>query len=380
MTSEMYPNRDEDVMTGKHHKRGLRLGRPQDNAAKQAPETPPRTESEAEFDNWAQDTAAEGLEASEFPEEEARYGPGSTARTSRPEPPRTDVAKYADPAMFTAVPLAEEGQLVEPKVTLVYMTPNPLREIAAAAALYRGNPVTDPATILAHDARAEFDSIAKSRIQAVFEYVDFHFLLEGVSRAFTHQLVRQRVGVVFIQESMRFAVKENAVNEVVMPPSIQDLKDDDPLRVIWQQHVEQTSWVYNSLVNGGIPAEDARGALLINTATRIHYKTNLSALIGQSGNRLCSQAQYEWKQVWREMIRAIINYGPVEERWQQVAIGRQFRPVCYATGKCEFLADTDRYCSIRERVEKHHAAGDPPATWADIDPRETLHVLAARKI
>jgi hypothetical protein len=80
------------------------------------------------------------------------------------------------------------------------------------------------------------------------------------------------------------------------------------------------------------------------------------------------------------MIHAILNYGPEEERWQQQAIGRLFKPVCYLTGKCEFMAATDRFCGIRDRVEAHHRAGDLPEEWTDIDPMEPLREGAARRM
>ena len=136
---------------------------------------------------------------------------------------------------------------------------------------------------------------------------------------------------------------------------------------------------YNYLIGNGIPAEDARKALLIGTTTQLHYRTNLRDLIHHSGLRLCSQAQAEWKTVWVEIIRALLAYGPEEHRWQQRAITKLFRPVCYQTGKCEFMGAADRWCVIRDRVEEHHRNGDRPETWVDIDPHACLHPEAARK-
>jgi len=143
--------------------------------------------------------------------------------------------------------------------------------------------------------------------------------------------------------------------------------------------VADTGDFYNYLIGNGIPAEDARKALLIGTTTQLHYRTNLRDLIHHSGLRLCSQAQAEWKTVWVEIIRALLAYGPEEHRWQQRAITKLFRPVCYQTGKCEFMGAADRWCVIRDRVEEHHRNGDRPETWVDIDPHACLHPEAARK-
>jgi flavin-dependent thymidylate synthase len=289
-----------------------------------------------------------------------------------------DISKWADEAMFQATPLAEEGEPVKPTVTVVTMTDNPLRVMAAVNEMYKGRPCL-PSDIDQAKALAFAEDCLKSKIAAPLEWVQVALLIEGVSRDFTHQMVRQRTAT-YAQESMRFAVKDNAANEVPEPPSIAKLDDDDPLYRIWHDHVARTGWVYNALIHGGIPAEDARKGLLIGTATRLHYRTNLRDLIDHSGMRLCSQAQAEWKEVWREIAKAIMNYGPFLDRWQQKAIVKMFRPICYQTGKCEFMGEFDRWCVIRERVEEHHRKGDRPETWSDINPMEPLHPEAARRM
>lgn len=278
----------------------------------------------------------------------------------------------------TPNPQAEEGKQVEPRVWLVYMTPIPLQQLAAAAMLYEGQIVVDPRTVDRQTAMRWTRDMTKTVLAAPLEWVDMWFFFEGVTRAFTHQLVRQRMGAVYIQESQRFAVKENAAREVAYPPSIGRLKEDDPKRVVWDEAVAHNSWAYNSLIDSGIPAEDARGLLETNITTRIHYKTNLRGLMEHSGMRLCSQAQYEWKMVWMGILAAIRNYGPEEDLWQQHTIANLFKPVCYRTGKCEFMAAADRYCSIRERVMSHHSRGESPDQWLDINPIEPLMEGAAR--
>jgi flavin-dependent thymidylate synthase len=290
-----------------------------------------------------------------------------------------EVARYADVAMYLAEPLTEEGeQLAEPTVTLLDMTANPLRLMAAVSELYRGGVYRDPAEITKEQALEWLGSARTSKISAPMEWITFSFLFEGVSRALTHQLVRQRTAV-YVQESMRFAVKDNAMMEVLMPHSIASLPEDAPLRVVWNNAVFQAADNYDNLVHNGIPAEDARGLLPTNIATRIHYHTDFRNLVAQSGLRLCSQAQHEWKVLWRHILNAIVEYGSHHERWQQIAIASMFQPICYQTGKCEFMGPADRYCAIRERVEAHHAKGERPETWADIDSRILLRPDVARR-
>jgi len=288
----------------------------------------------------------------------------------------TDVIRWGDVAMYTAPEAVNPGD-VHPAVTLVSMTPNPVRVIAAAAALYKGQVIHDPYEVDRETATRVLKDMTKTAIAAPLEFVDLHFLFEDVTRALTHQLVLQRTAV-YVQESMRFAVKGNAAFEVAMPPSIAALAEDDPKRIVWQTAVYHVAGAYLGLVNTGIPAEDARSLLPTNITTKVHYKTNLRNLVEHSGMRLCSQAQHEWKALWSGMVHAIMTCGPGEDSWQHREIAKLFKPICYRTGKCEFMGEADRWCAIRDRVEQHHRRGEPSELWTDIHQYEPLREGAAR--
>lgn len=290
----------------------------------------------------------------------------------------TEVQKWADVAMWEAAPLATEDEPMAPSAYLVSMTPDPLRTMAAACQMYKGDLVVKPSDIPQDMALRWLREMTQTRLQAGLEFIDIHLAFTGVTRAFTHQLVRQRTAV-YVQESLRFAVKTNARFEVRMPPSIERLKEDDPQRMQWDYAVATIGEIYNQLIGSGVPAEDARGLLPTNIGTQVHYKTNLRNLIEQAGSRLCSQAQFEWKEVWLQIIQQIISYGPDVHRWQQYAIAGLFKPICFQTGKCEFMGSNDRHCDIRDRVQAHHAAGEPSRVWLDIDPMEPLREGAARR-
>jgi hypothetical protein len=42
-----------------------------------------------------------------------------------------------------------------------------------------------------------------------------------------------------------------------------------------------------------------------------------------------------------------------------------FAPICYKTGKCEWMSHLDRGCTIRDRVEFNHHMGIEPAHWSE---------------
>jgi flavin-dependent thymidylate synthase len=268
-----------------------------------------------------------------------------------------ELQQWVDPAMFRSEPMPETEGGVSPKVYLLSATPDPLGAIAAASKMYKGEVVRSLMDVTDEERRHFWIESQKTHLRAPHEYVDFHFMIEGVTRSFTHQLVRQRTAV-YSQESLRFAVKEGFADEVPLPPSLIGLDREDTTDIqLWEETVETIEHAYERLVAGGMPAEDARGLLPHSITTRVHYKTNLLGLVHHAGNRLCTQAQFEWRFVFNEIVRAIReydSYGTLWNKWQfeEIADSNLFRPVCYAQGKCPFNADFDRDCTIRPRVEE----------------------------
>lgn len=324
-------------------------------------------------------------------------------------PKSTEVARFADVAMFEAEPVDVEAG---PKVHLLWMTPDPLGAIAAACKMYKGEVVRSLGDVSHAERHEYFEQVQKTKLKAPFEFVKFHFMIEGVTRAFTHQMVRQRTAV-YAQESLRFAVKSDM--PVGTPPSIGDHKkdcllgdvigdfgpvmaDDSCKRCNWERAVSAVDYHYRRLIELGAPAEDARGLLPHNVLTRLHYSTDLRALMDHAGNRLCTQAQFEWRVVFSQIAQAIRKFNPYEhaiyaaenlsdsaaaaflnfeasaEAWQYEALANVFRPVCYLTGKCEFKANFDRACKIRDRVDQYEANGIPSTVWENGVIREGLRI------
>jgi flavin-dependent thymidylate synthase len=250
--------------------------------------------------------------------------------------------------------------------------------------MYRGDPIYNMQEITDEQRTWAWEELSKTRLNTPLEGVQVKFMLEAVTRSFTHQLVRQRVGAYYVQESLRFAVKKGLANETALPPSIS--RTDEGPGKIWQETVETIEAAYEGLVNAGIPAEDARGLLPHAVTTRVIYTTNLRSLFEHAGNRLCTQAQFEWRAVFMGMMKAMREfpgnqyYVPSSQRskndlnrvwrgdgWQWDIIATPtpmtFAPICYKTGKCEFMSQLDRGCSIRERVQKFHEAGVESKHW-----------------
>ncbi|HVW09002.1 MAG TPA: FAD-dependent thymidylate synthase, partial [Bryobacteraceae bacterium] len=71
--------------------------------------------------------------------------------------------------------------------------------------------------------------------ESVLEHVSWTFLLEGISRALTHQLVRHRPGWAYSQLSQQYY--DEAATAFVMP---EELRDNQAALSEWRNAVEQS--------------------------------------------------------------------------------------------------------------------------------------------
>lgn len=296
------------------------------------------------------------------------------------EPASQELSTWVDPAMYPAEEMPEDM----PRVTLLSATPDPLGALGAMCAMYEGRVVRDLAELSDDDRRRYWEEVGKTHLKAPLEAIDLHFMVEGVTRAFTHQMVRQRTAV-YAQESMRFAVKEKIA---ARPGPLITAEPTGQANKIWGQAMKDVWRAYETLIQHGIPAEEARGLLPHDTLTRLNFKTNLRNLADHMGNRLCTQAQFEWRLVAAQIKKAIREYGSKGEvyrpdrpafgshrevKWQfeLIADSDIFRPVCFSVGRCPFKATFDRGCTIRERVDTGNFdlikveewLADPTAGW-----------------
>lgn len=292
----------------------------------------------------------------------------------------SEMLKWADAQQYQAEPMPEDtvGEFgVEPRATLIWMTPDPLGAMATFMGMYAGKVVRNIDEITDDDRQVALENMTKTHLQAPLEVIKMHFLLEGVDRAFTHQLVRQRTAV-YAQESLRFAVVGDLEDATTLPPSLWGSvrsvpetdqsydSDQQRWRNTWDHAIRTIDAAYHRLVDSGMPSEEARGLLPTAVSTRVHYVTDLRNMKDHAGNRLCTQAQFHWRSIFTQIAQQIGAYG---EHWQFEALANSglFRPVCYQLGHCPFEAIYDRHCNIRQRVRDFAAAGVPSTAWDSPD-------------
>lgn len=155
---------------------------------------------------------------------------------------------------------------------------------------------------------AELEYIA-STIPSSWEFVDYTFLVEGVSRAYTHQQVRTRAAS-YAQQTMRvlnmgefeYVYTERVANNPGAKAQIDTALDAIKL-------------AYNNLLDMGFPAEDARGILPTNIATNIICKFNLRTFADLCASRTGGRTQGEYRDVVNAMAAEVLAVHPWTEQF-----------------------------------------------------------------
>lgn len=207
------------------------------------------------------------------------------------------------------------------KVTLLSFTPDALTLLLKTKGTRLAH--TDDPAAWNEEKRAEHLAYMRDTIKSSWEFVDYVFQIEGVTRAFTHQLVRTRTGA-YAQESQRTV--DVSDHEVIRPEAFDEGSE---LGILWDASANKILRDYGDMMHRwGAAAQDARGILPTNISTSIVAKFNLRTLSDMAKLRLCTRTQGEYQNVFRMMREVVSEVHP----W-----ARDFLDVhCAATGTCAF--------------------------------------------
>ena len=176
-------------------------------------------------------------------------------------------------------------------VTLIQATPDPITTISDIASICYDSKPKDPLKLV--------DKLYYSGHHGVVVHSYFAFKIGGISRACSHQLGRHR-HCSFTQRSQRYCSEDGF--KVILPPSI----EKDYLSECDYEHIlRDIDEAYAELQNNGIPNEDARYILPNACATSLYLSCNLRELIHIANERLCNRAQWEIRELVKEMIRLV---------------------------------------------------------------------------
>ena len=194
-------------------------------------------------------------------------------------------------------------------VTLIQATPNPIETISKIASICYDSDPKSPMGLVKH--------LYKNGHHSVFEHIYFTFKIEGISRACSHQLVRHR-HCSFTQRSQRYCSEDGF--GVVFPKSISKI-DERNGYIGLMDNIEQH---YDELQALGVPNEDARYVLPNACATELYLSCNLRELIHIANERLCTRAQWEI----RELVKEMVDLVDPELRFMLVPKCKSGRIIC----------------------------------------------------
>lgn len=222
-----------------------------------------------------------------------------------------------------------------PYVELVTWTEDPVHTMAVTARGYTG--------IYSNEQPSEEDTnkllkdILNTKLATPTEMVHFVFLVQDVTRAWTHQAVRYRIGTAYVQESMRFLGYKNTYKVLA---TYNDDRD-----VLFDQYALQCTRAVETYVmmkDQGIKDQDARGVLPTNILTRMFWDMSLSTLRNIINTRWCCQAQGdEWLPVIEQFKKLLTVRWPELHPFLTAPIDRG--------ESCGFNASFDRPCVWKTR-------------------------------
>jgi thymidylate synthase (FAD) len=139
---------------------------------------------------------------------------------------------------------------------------------------------------------------------SVLEHASATFRISSVSRAFTHQLVRHRLGS-FTQQSQRYVNQNNF--SYIEPDKIKSNMD---AHVMFTRFIDEAQKVYSELQKMGIENEDARFVLPNAVESQIVMTTNFREwrhIIAIRGSR---GAQWEIRRMAIEILKIFKKQVP----------------------------------------------------------------------
>ncbi len=162
--------------------------------------------------------------------------------------------------------------------------------------------------------------IKEVRHGSVLEHTVWNFIITGVSRSFTHELVRHRAGFGYSQLSQRYV--DESVADFVEPDCV---AEDTELHEVWQSAVANAQEAYVKLVTAlqerfssvedktlrrKLARQAARSVLPNATETKIFVTANARALRHFVELRCSEQAETEIRQVAAQMLEILRREAP----------------------------------------------------------------------
>lgn len=189
-----------------------------------------------------------------------------------------------------------------------------------------------------HEIEKELKYMANT-IPSSWEFVHYSFLIQDVTRGFTHQFVRTRTGS-YAQQTMRILNVEGW--DYGTGPTIEADTHTDadgnpfagPIAHTYHRTMQTIADAYGDMVSAGAAIEDARGVLPTNIHTNIVANFSLRTLADIVRKRSSSRTQGEYRLVLDEMKQEVLRVHP----WAVMFFDRTFERAAHDLEQMLLLA------------------------------------------
>lgn len=184
------------------------------------------------------------------------------------------------------------------EVSIVNKTPCMVDTISFAAGVYYGK----------RDSKlSRLRSCYKVGHTGVLEHASVSFLVEGISRSCSHQLVRHRLAS-YCQESQRYCKYDlDGDGWYVIPPSV---AENEEALTVFKSQMRDNAKAYMFMLESGIKPEDARFVLTESAKTSIMVTQNIRTIFHFFDLRLGPRAQWEIRELAEKMHAALAEVEP----------------------------------------------------------------------
>jgi len=192
-------------------------------------------------------------------------------------------------------------------IELIKYTPEPEKTVAIAARVCYSprNAKEIYENMSDEEVKKLIRFLIKAGHHSAIEHASFTFIVDGISRACSHQLVRHRLAS-YSQQSQRYVEYKRNL-EYVTPQSIKDKKDLSQKFVEFQQ---QSFNLYKYFLKNKISSEDARYVLSNAFPTQIIITMNARELLHFFTLRCCERAQWEIREMAYRMLNKVKEVAP----------------------------------------------------------------------
>ena len=185
-------------------------------------------------------------------------------------------------------------------IELLASTPNPELTIAhAASTCYDSKPKE------LEPARKMIKAIIKSGHESCVEHASATFVLDGISRVVTHELVRHRIGFSYSQRSQRYVNEHNP--SYIIP---EEIAGSPKALEVFQEAMNAAWAAYSKLQAVGMRNEIARYVLPNACTTKITVTANFRAWRNFLKLRCSKRAQPEIRELAYKLLDELCKIAP----------------------------------------------------------------------